>query len=93
MPLVLQLPCCIYHPDSLRQVTVLAGMMELLGMLDGELTHGTTAPNDEESSRCNGNEMEDMAGVGLVGGTSPVVVVVVVVAAAHGRVEYSENAH
>ena len=62
-------------------------MMELLGMLDGELTHGTTAPNDEESSRCNGDEMEDMAGVGL---TSPVVVVVVVVvvAAAHGRVEY-----
>ena len=50
-------------------------------MLDGELTHGTTAPNDEESSRCNGDEMEDMAGVGLVGGTSPVVVVVVVVAA------------
>ena len=68
-------------------------MMELLGMLDGELTHGTTAPNDEESSRCNGDEMEDMAGVGLVGGTSPVVVVVVVVAAAHGRVEYSENSH
>ena len=45
------------------------------------------------SSRCNGNEMEDMAGVGLVGGTSPVVVVDVVVAAAHGRVEYSENSH
>ena len=50
-------------------------------------------PCDEESSRCNGDEVEDMAGVGLVGGTSPVVVVDVVVAAAHGRVEYSENSH